>query len=141
MVRRLQPSARILVVCGVREPGQLDGWSRCELHGFLSKQAPVAELLAALRAVAGGELHFAAEVRDQLERARQRESDTSRLSRREEELLQLLAQGMTLRDAAQVLSISYKTADSYRSNVLKKLNLRDRHELLRYAIRKGMVDP
>ena len=64
-----------------------------------------------------------------------------RLSRRETELLPLLARGLTLRDAAATMSISYKTADSYRSSLLRKLNIRDRVELARYAIRQRIIEP
>lgn len=61
------------------------------------------------------------------------------LSRRELELLPLLADGMTLQAAAERLGITYKTADSYRSNMLRKLGLRDRIQLARFAIREGVI--
>jgi DNA-binding NarL/FixJ family response regulator len=63
------------------------------------------------------------------------------LSRREAELLPLLARGMTLREASEKMSVSYKTADSYRTSLLRKLGVRDRVELARLAIRERIIDP
>lgn len=62
------------------------------------------------------------------------------LSPREMELLPLLAAGQTLQAAARKLGITYKTADSYRSNLLRKLGIRDRIQLARFAIRAGIID-
>ena len=63
------------------------------------------------------------------------------LSQREVELLPLLARGLKLRDAAHKMMVSYKTADSYRTSLLRKLGIRDRVELARYAIRERIIDP
>lgn len=63
-----------------------------------------------------------------------------RLSRRETELLPLLARGLSLRDAAARMAVSYKTADSYRTSLLRKLGVKDRVELARYAIRERIID-
>ena len=59
----------------------------------------------------------------------------------ETELLPLLAQGLTLREAAARMAIGYKTADSYRTSLLRKLGVRDRVELARYAIRERIIEP
>ena len=67
--------------------------------------------------------------------------DARRLSRREAELLPLLAGGLTLRDAAFQMAVSYKTADSYRTSLLRKLGVHDRVELARYAIRERIIQP
>lgn len=64
-----------------------------------------------------------------------RANGSPRLSRRETELLPLLARSLTLRDAA------VQMADSYRSNLLRKLGIRDRVELARYAIRQQIIQP
>jgi DNA-binding NarL/FixJ family response regulator len=53
----------------------------------------------------------------------------------------LLARGLTLREAASKMTVSYKTADSYRTSLLRKLGLRDRVDLARYAIREHIVEP
>jgi len=63
------------------------------------------------------------------------------LSQREIELLPLLARGMTLREAASKMAVSYKTADSYRTSLLRKLGVRGRVELARLAIRERIIEP
>jgi two-component system response regulator NreC len=65
----------------------------------------------------------------------------SGLSRRETELLPLLAGGLKLQEAASRMNVSYKTADSYRTSLLKKLGLRSRVDLTRYAIRERIIVP
>jgi len=55
--------------------------------------------------------------------------------------LPLIARGMRLRDAAASMSVSYKTADSYRTSLLRKLGVRDRVELARLAIRERIIEP
>ena len=62
------------------------------------------------------------------------------LSPRESELLPLLARGMKLRDSAARMSITYKTADSHRTRLMRKLGVQSRVELARYAIRKHIID-
>lgn len=141
MIARLDRGVRLLGIAGVRVPAQLELWGRCPLHGLITKDAGADELLAALEAVADGQGYFPPVIAASLQRSRENPDPVTRLSRREEELLPLLARGMTLRDAASALNISYKTADSYRSHLLKKLELRDRVELVRYAIRKGIIEP
>ena len=63
------------------------------------------------------------------------------LSPRELEVVKLIAEGYTSREIAEELVISEKTVDRHRSNVLEKLGMRDRVELTRYAIRRGLVEP
>ena len=60
---------------------------------------------------------------------------------RELEIVQLIAQGLTARTIAERLMISEKTVDRHRSNILEKLHLKDRVDLARYAIRRGLIDP
>ena len=63
------------------------------------------------------------------------------LTPREGEVVKLIAEGMSSREIAETLVISEKTVERHRSNVLEKLGMRDRVELTRYAIRRGLVEP
>ena len=140
MIPRLQRSARVLVVSAVMDPTVLQSWSRCGIHGYVVKHGGVDELRAAIVAIERGECYFS-DGTEQLIRRRTRARDGSvRLSRREAELLPLLARGLPLRDAAAQLNISYKTADSYRTSLFRKVGVRDRVELSRYAIRERIID-
>jgi DNA-binding NarL/FixJ family response regulator len=64
-----------------------------------------------------------------------------RLTPRELEVVKLIAEAFTNRQIAETLKLSEKTIESHRSNVLSKLAMRDRVELVRYAIRRGLVEP
>lgn len=139
MVPRLQPRARILVLTGSTDEGALLPWRGVTLDGIVSKNAGVDELRQAIDLLVGGKRHFADPVRKVLQRRSRH--DRAPLSPRETELLPLLATGMKLQDAAGKMQISYKTADCYRTSLLRKLGLRDRVELARYAIRERIVNP
>lgn len=139
MARTLLAGVRILVISGAVDIPQIEGWGRCSLDAFVPRQADARELRAALDALLAGGTHIPLAVRSQMERSRLQPNGVIKLSHREEELLPLLARGMTLRAAAAQLNIRYKTADSYRTSLLKKLRVRDRVELARYAIRHGII--
>jgi DNA-binding NarL/FixJ family response regulator len=82
-------------------------------------------------------------VRDYLERARRGETLTSHepLTARELEIVKLIAEAHTNDEIADMLSISKKTVERHRANMLEKLGMTDRVELTRYAIRRGLVEP
>jgi DNA-binding NarL/FixJ family response regulator len=142
MITRLRPGTRVLVVGAAVDPAHIQAWSRCTIHGYVVKDGGLEELRQALRAVADNRQYFSEGVRNAVRRPASATSNGRLvLSRRESELLPLLARGMTLREAAQRMAVSYKTADSYRTSLLRKLGLRDRVDLARYAIRERIVDP
>ena len=114
--------------------------------GYLLKSAVDYQLIDACRAALRGEAAvFAggtrALVRDYLERAGSGAPRADELSARELEILQLIAEGRSGRQIAEQLTISEKTVERHRSNILAKLGLRDRLELTRYAIRRGLIEP
>ena len=81
-------------------------------------------------------------IRDYLDRASEGEAvPDDPLTPRESEIVKLIAEGHSSRDIAETLVISEKTVERHRANVLKKLGMRDRVELTRYAIRRGLVEP
>jgi DNA-binding NarL/FixJ family response regulator len=143
MILRLKPATRVLVVGTASDAAQLQPWSRRRLHAYVVKGGGVGELRAAFDALRENGKYFSKSVRHVLRvnHALGRSRERTQLSRREAELLPLLARGLTLREAAQRMSISYKTADSYRTNLLCKLGLRDRVDLARYAIRQRIIEP
>lgn len=140
MIPRLRPEAKVLVVSGAVEPAQVRVWAPCRLHGYVVKDGGVPELKTAVNEIEAGREFFSAGVRAALTHESSSQG-TLKLSRREAELLPLIARGYTLRDAARQMSVSYKTAESYRTSLLRKLGVRDRLELARYAIRQKIIDP
>jgi DNA-binding NarL/FixJ family response regulator len=120
---------------------------RAGAGGYVLKSAAGRDLVEACRAVLRGEPFIypsavRALVRDYLERARTGAGvRQDPLSQRETEVTKLVAEGCTTREIAETLTISEKTVERHRSNVLAKLGMRDRVELTRYAIRRGLVEP
>jgi DNA-binding NarL/FixJ family response regulator len=120
---------------------------RAGASGYVLKTAADRDLVEACRAAMRGEPFLfpgavRALVRDFLERARAGEAvPEDPLTTRESEILKLIAEGYSGREIASELVISQKTVDRHRSNILEKLGLRDRVDLTRYAIRRGLIEP
>jgi DNA-binding NarL/FixJ family response regulator len=115
--------------------------------GYVLKTAANQDLIEACRATMRGEpfLYPAAVtalIRDYLERARRGEAaPEDPLSDRELDVIKLIAEGHTSEEIGEQLHISKKTVDRHRANILEKLGMRNRVELTRYAIRRGLVEP
>jgi len=114
--------------------------------GYVPKRAAPEELLTAIRAAAKKEVYIYPSlakllVRDFLTHPGEREDDRHGLTDRELELLAHLADGATNNEIADTLSISPKTVARHRENIMRKLNLRNRTELVKFAIRKGIIKP
>ena len=120
---------------------------RAGASGYVLKSVADRDLVEACRATMRGEpfLYPGAVrslVRDYLNRARDGEElSGDPLSPRETEVVKLIAEGHTSREIGGTLFISEKTVERHRANVLEKLGMRDRVELTRYAIRRGLVEP
>jgi DNA-binding NarL/FixJ family response regulator len=148
VVRRLRealPATRVLVLTMHGEHEYVLQAVRAGASGDLVKDSAAAELLAALRSLHAGRAHFgpqaAHSLAEQLQRPeRPLEDPYGRLTRREREVFHLIAEGMTTKDIAQRLGISAKTAENHRGRVLDKLDVRNTAELVRYALRKGLVE-
>ena len=140
MIQRLNRDIRILVISGALDAAAVHAWSKCDIDGYLVKDGGAEELAAALDTLARGRKFFSEAVRDMLSDRRRDGLNGVPLSPRESELLPLLARGMKLRDAAARMSITYKTADSHRTRLMRKLGVQSRVELARYAIRKHIID-
>jgi DNA-binding NarL/FixJ family response regulator len=113
--------------------------------GYVLKSAADRDLVEACRATMRGEpfLYPAAVtalIRDHLERGREN-ADAEVLTPRELEVLKLVAEAHSSKEIAALLVISIKTVERHRANILQKLGMRDRVQLTRYAIRRGLVEP
>ncbi len=138
MIPRLRAGTRILALGGTLDPVYLRSWVDCGLSGYVFKDGGTDELRTAINTLAQGGTYFSPGAQSLIALPLP-ENGRPHLSRREQELLPLLAQGMKLREAATKMTVSYKTADAYRTSLLRKLGIRDRVELARYAIREGIV--
>jgi two-component system response regulator NreC len=114
--------------------------------GYVLKDAAARDLLGAIRTVNQGEAVLSPAItrlviEDYLRWGDIRPEDTSNgLTLREREVLQLIAEGYTNKEIAEILSLSVKTIQSHRTNLMNKLDLHDRGELIKYAIQKKIID-
>lgn len=116
------------------------------IRGFLPKEVTTGEMIEAIKAIAAGETWFKGDVAELIApslidhiKSGQKVKINGGLTRREREIVALLAGGMTPRYIAGKLSISKRTVDVHKSNVFKKLKINNISELVRYAIRQGLV--
>jgi DNA-binding NarL/FixJ family response regulator len=109
--------------------------------GYVLKSQAAADLLRAIREVARGEVYLSPEVAASVVDAYVNETDVAAdpLSPRERQVMQLVAEGSSTKEVAKVLNISYKTAESHRNHIMKKLGIHDVVALTRHAIQAGLV--
>ncbi len=119
---------------------------RAGARGYLIKDTVETELIRAIEAVAAGKAYFSPEVsrllvEDYVTGMRERGVDDSfeLLTAREREVLQMLAEGKTVKDIARTLDLSTYTVDTHKSNLMQKLGLHNMAELILYAVRKGII--
>jgi two-component system, NarL family, response regulator NreC len=144
-LRQKCPHTRILVLTMHDDPGYLHATMSAGCAGYLVKTASDAEMLSALRTVAQGRTVIGlslsqGDARSVLKPANKTEDHgRTPLSDREREVLQLLARGHTNSQIAELLFLSVKTVETYRSRIGEKLRLRGRSELVAYAMKIGLL--
>jgi len=143
-IRALRPSVRGLVLSMHEDDDYFLQALAAGASGYVVKRAADTDLLEAIRTVAAGGTFVSGERQRELLaawRERGREALDDPLTPREREVVKLVAEGFTNRQIAELLTLSEKTVESHRANVLAKLGMRDRVELVRYAIKRGLVEP
>jgi len=138
------PEVRVIILTQYENREYIRRAIRIGARGYLLKRSVAAQLKEAIKTVYGGQryLHpLAAEELVNLVTAGKslEEDDYDRLTPREKQVFKLLAEGKTSRDISKYLTISLKTAMTHRTNIMAKLNMHSRSELIRYAIRKAII--
>jgi DNA-binding NarL/FixJ family response regulator len=142
------PSSKVLVLTSYGDDDYVTQLLEAGASGYLVKQTAAADLLKAIREVHHGHAFFSPSI---AKRLRQQESEaleggqppasrTGRLTSREAEVLQLVAEGFANKQIAAELAISIKTVEKHRQQAMNKLNIHDIAGLTRYAISKGWVE-
>ena len=143
-----RPALRLLVLSMYENEQFVFEALRAGASGYVLKTTADRDLVGACRAAIRGEAFLypgvvTALVRDHLSRVRRGEASGNHelLTPRELEVVKLVAEGHTSDEIAELLVISRKTVDHHRANILEKLEMRDRVDVTRYAIRRGLVGP
>ena len=146
-ITQRKPEVRVLMLSMHDTEQYLFEAIRAGASGYVLKSAVDRDLVEACRAAMRGEPFLypggvRALMREYMERARAGEAlHTEMLTPREEEIVKLVAEAHTNEEIGEMLFISKKTVERHRANILEKLGMRDRVELTRYAIRRGLVEP
>ena len=141
-IKRQAPEVSVLILSMHDDERYLFEALKAGASGYVLKAQADTDLLAAIRAVQRGEPFLTPEaqrtlIRDVLERG----STGEELTPREEEIVKLVAEANTSKQIAEILHLSEKTVENHRANAMRKLGMRDRVELVRYAIRRGLIEP
>jgi DNA-binding NarL/FixJ family response regulator len=142
-IKQQVPEVSVLILSMHDDERYLFEALKAGASGYVLKTQADTDLLDAIRAVERGEpfLTPAAQqtlIKDVLERG----SDSAEeLTPREEEIVKLVAEAHTTKQIAAILHLSEKTVENHRANAMRKLGMRDRVELVRYAIRRGLIEP
>lgn len=145
-IRQCCPATRIVVLSMHEGEEYLREALRAGAAGYVLKRAAAKELVGAINAVRRGESYLDPAltrtlISDYVRQVERGDEAPELLTERELEVLTLVAEGLTNRQIALQLNISIKTVQTHRANLMDKLNLHDRTELVRYAIRRGLIQP
>ena len=145
-IKREHPEINVLVLTMYDNEEYFREMLEVGASGYIIKRAAATELVSAIRAVYHGEAVLSPAItrlmlEDYLNHDTRRDrDDPNALSSREREVLQLIAEGKTSREIAEILNLSVKTVQSHRTNLMQKLDLHDRGELIKYAIQKKIIE-
>jgi len=148
-IKKLAPHVKVLVLSGYDNDEYILQVIQCGANGYILKSSFIEDLYAAIRSVNNGQAFFSPSVsKIIIDSYVNRPSSSSKaghkkplrpLTSREREILQLIAEGHLHQQIAERLSISVRTVDTHRNNIMKKLDLHDTASLVTYAIKNGIV--
>ncbi|MFC1708150.1 response regulator [Planctomycetota bacterium] len=143
-ILKARPRAKILVLSMYLDAEYVEQALDSGVRGYVLKSASPQHIVDAVRTVASGQRYFAPEIPQHL---LERIGDglvlsprrAQKLTHREREVVKLLAEGHTVKEAAKILGLSQKTVDTHKTNLMKKLDIHNRVELVRYAIGEKLI--
>jgi len=146
-IKKRQPAIKVLALTMHDNEEYLFQILRAGGSGYVIKKAAVNELIFAIEAVFDGKCYLSPSlskglVEEYLQRVKDDEASADhRLTDREREILKLIAEGYTNQQIAELLYLSIKTIQTHRAHLMEKLGLHDRTEIVKYAFRKGLIEP
>jgi len=141
-IAEIAPRARVLALSMHRDSVYVREILRAGARGYLLKDSGEADFIAAVRAVARGEGFLSPSVSDAVlsDYRKHVTNPIDLLTSREREVLQLVAEGKSNKEIATALQLSVYTVEAHRGKIMEKLNLHSASELVRFAIRNGIID-
>src|SRR5262245_1276387 len=145
-IRKASPATRVVMLSANERMGFVVEALREGACAYVPKSLPASELLAAIRAAGAGEKYLPQGISQQLvQQVLEPEHDSVHplrtLTQREREILQRLAEGLSAKEIGAELEISVRTVESHRASMMRKLGVHKAAELVRFAIREGLVSP
>lgn len=136
------PHTRVIALSMHKDSVYVRETLRAGARGYLLKDSPAGDLVTAVRSVASGESYLSPGVSNAVldDYRRHVTNPIDLLTTREREVLQMLAEGKTNKEVAVVLNLSVYTVDAHRGRIMEKLNLHSINELVRFAVRNGLID-
>jgi DNA-binding NarL/FixJ family response regulator len=145
-LREASPATRVIILSMHANEAYVRTALKAGAAGYLLKSATAAELQAAIQTVAKGETYLSPAVSKQVvkgfvDSTAHEASPLDALTTRQREILQLIAEGRSTKEVAFTLSISAKTVETHRAQIMERLEIHDLAGLVRFAIRTGLISP
>jgi DNA-binding NarL/FixJ family response regulator len=142
-IHRSSPKTKAIVLTQHDEDEYVSEALDAGVKGYVLKSQVASDLLEAIRQVSRGQVYLSPGVAQAVMNAYKKKAEKPKdpLTPRERQVLQLIAESKSTKDVASLLGISVKTAESHRSRLMQKLDIHDTAGLVRYAVRRGMVQP
>lgn len=135
-VKRWSPDTRVVIFTGVTSAGLLREMVEAGVHGVFTKRGDITEFEKAIPTILNGGRVISPDAASIIDTA----VETQDLTARERQILSLICDGQSTKMVAQTLSVSVKTVDNHRTNIMAKLGVRSLAELLAHALREGLLD-
>lgn len=145
-LRSAHPKTRVILLSVHADPAFIQSAIALGADGYILKNGRVAEIVGAVRETMQGGSYFSPAVaREIVERLRsprpEADDPFTLLSSREREILHLIADGLSAKEVATRLDVGTKTVEAHRTSLMRKLGVRKATELVRYALRHGLIEP
>ena len=148
LTKEISPRTKIVIFSMHKKDAYVQQALSAGARGYVFESSPSSEILDAIRAVERGNYflssHLQAEVIENYIKQQGKKPESTgydALSEREQEVFRLIVEGKSTKDMADIFSLSPKTIEKYRSNVMKKLGIHSPLELMKYAVKIGIIDP
>lgn len=146
-IKKCFPNVKIIILSMYKEPSLIRQLIQLGVDGYLTKTSDQEELLAGIDRVVGGQKYFGSDVTvaltNSIDNQRKAEGDLDKLAQlsdRENEILKQVCEGLNNKEIGERLFISHRTVDTHRTNLMRKLDVHSVVELIRFAIRNGIIE-